>query len=500
MNPAADWLSLNQLPQEILLSIVAKLPEAEWITTLPLVSKNFCQLMRLPSSYWKEVRYVRSLKGASKLIDGPGFCKWLRPRLAGLHTFCCAVDTLTLRDDDSLTAMLLPILPSTLKQLRLQCSGVDRSCEANSKTCTSQFGPAFKLEQDAAPHLAALTRLSSLQQLSLPLHSSLGSASVECLAALTALQELEMVWRYPEVSTAPQAGEPGASLSNLLSLTSLKLSGIRGTCIDGLAMLPQLQELHISGCRNFSMTSAAHATSLTSLTFLDVEFWQPASATLQMLYSMTPLEDLGMFECQMTPPSAAAPMEFACLLELAGLRSLKVSETGGLQYEKQPQRANFAHGLSMLNFSVQQRNGASEIPGLMHMAHLKELMISVNKPVACFKPPTGLSSLHSLVALKIFMPVNGVQRVDITPLNDLASTIESIDLIGSVKLVASGTLLQLAAQPRLKRVMLGWSFRTCSISSQGATWLHCASFFHALLNRPLSNLPAVYLCPDVSRY
>ena len=134
LNPVEDGLSLDDLPQVVLLNIYARLPKAELISSLPLVSRLFSQLMRLLNSCWTEVFYVRNLEGASKLVDGAAVCEWLRPRLAGLDEFCCAVDTLNLRDDESLPAMLIPILPTALKQLRLQREGLDGLGIANSRT------------------------------------------------------------------------------------------------------------------------------------------------------------------------------------------------------------------------------------------------------------------------------------------------------------------------------------------------------------------------------
>lgn len=488
-------LSLDQLPQELLLNIIARLPEAELIASVPLVSKLFSQLMRLPNAFWNEVFYVRTSEGASKLNDGAAFCTWLRPRLAGLDRFCYAVDTLDLRGDESLPEMLIPILPSTLRQLYLQRVGTDGLCIANSRTSNSRWsGPAFTRAQDTAPHLAALTRLSNLQHLSVPLHSSLGSVGIDSLAALTALQHLELVWRYPHHVA-------GASLSSLVSLTNLELHSIQGICIDGLALLPQLQALHIHDCFHFSMANTMHATSLVSLSLDNVEFWQPASILLQMLHSMTQLQHLHMLGCHMAPPDGAA-LGFAWLLELPSLKSLNVSRTGDLQFEKQLQSINLGNQLTMLVFELPYGQDLDKAPGLVHLASWKHLTLSIKQRVRFFNPPMGLSSLYNLTMLEIVLPKDAVQMMDIIPLNGLCSSIETMRLYGHLKLFASGSLMQLAAQPWLRRVVLGSPSRhsRCCISSEGDTWLHCASFFHALLNRPLNSIPAVHLRPDLDLF
>ena len=89
--------------------------------------------------------------------------------------------------------------------------------------------------------------------------------------------------------------------------------------------------------------------------------------------------------------------------------------------------------------------------------------------------------------------------VDITPLASLSPAIELIFLKKITELIATGSLVALAEQPKLRHVWLTDS-GNCFVSSDGQSWLHCAALFHALLTRPSRGLSAVNVRPNLTSF
>ena len=193
-------VSLLQLPEELLLAVFERLPKAQLLMTLPLVCKAFARLMRLPSSCWAEANFHSMFDTLTLSIEAAVFCRWLQPRAASLDTFTFPVDAFLLRDNVCFAQQLIAVLPESLTTLKLQTFVTDAKYgvyrqETSHLETFSHLQQGFQLLQDTAPHLASLTRLSKLQELSLPLHVPMDKQDLESLSALKSLHNLHLEWR-----------------------------------------------------------------------------------------------------------------------------------------------------------------------------------------------------------------------------------------------------------------------------------------------------------------
>ena len=93
----------------------------------------------------------------------------------------------------------------------------------------------FRWQLNAVPFLSALTELSNLQRLALPLLTELSHISLQCLAGLKTLRMLGLTWRPidpSELCLHTVAWQP--SISVMASLTALSLRGHLVNVILGL--------------------------------------------------------------------------------------------------------------------------------------------------------------------------------------------------------------------------------------------------------------------------
>lgn len=479
--------NLSLLPDAALLEIVQHVPLREVISTLPLVSKRFRGLLRLPDPRWQDT--CSYLKGY-EVIDGAAFCEWLQPRVARLDSFTCPVDTLRFRGGESFTPKLLRVLPDGLTKLHLQSLPSDAIAQG-----FRGVGPGYcPSDQDTVPHLDALSRLSSLRELSLPFHTGLGDSDWGSLAALTSLRCLRLTWRDTLGSAISPLG-PGPF--QMTSLTSLSLAGSKVNHVTGTAALPHLQRLSVSDSASLSLTGASHSTSLTSLSIVHVQLVDSAPALLSILQSLGSLKSLHMGGSAVA--DKISPLELASLLELSSLQGLKLPNCQNIIFERDPLPADICRGLTGLSMDVHGPCYHLE----SNLAFLTQLRTLRLWPVhGDFVLPSTLSMLSCLKCLTVMRSYTGDHsqmptKLDITALGMCGPCIEDVIIWGSFRLTATGSMTQLAARSALRSLEL-YSGQTTN--AEGDTWLHCAALLHALANRASRGLSPVSVSPDLSNY
>ena len=189
-------VTILQLPDELLLSILQYLSKSELLLTAPLVCKSFSQLLRLPSCCWTHTRFQKILGKSNCSMAGAAFCKWLQPRAVQLQSFLFPVHACLLRENSCFTSDLLAVLPSCLTTLQLHSNSQDSDeCYAANQLQGLQSFSKLETLQDLALHLPALSRFSNLRLLSAPMYAQPDSAAYEALVSLTSLQNLQLEWR-----------------------------------------------------------------------------------------------------------------------------------------------------------------------------------------------------------------------------------------------------------------------------------------------------------------
>ena len=507
-------MSILQLPDELLLAVLQRLPKAQLLLNLPLVCKAFARLLKLSSSCWAEGRF-HYLLGVSCSIQGSAFCKWLEPRAAQLDNFLFPVDACVLRDDICITPTLLAILPESLTTLKLQAIGSDLRASQRLKVNASQLTAlphlqhGFQVLQDTAPHLSSLTRLSKLQELSLPLHAPIDKLGLESLGALKSLRTLHLEWRDEDRSSdtnwqphlAAPAFMPNASLSVLTALTKLSIQGSRVQHLLGLAALPHLQCLQVSQSAKLELAGLSDAIALNSLTLSDLNLADPYSGMLHKLRSMVHLSSV--FFNALHDEDGDSHFELTALLELPALQCLDVSKCNEFDWTMEADPSRISKSLTRLQLDIPCFWDLPEVPAIGQLSHLVELMLAFETRDETYIIPSSLSSLLCLQELTIrphhSWPSTGYteQSIDITAIASLGPAIEFIWLMGDTELQVSSSLIALAERPNLREIELALC-GDCSVSSDGRSWLHCAALLHALLTRPSRGLSAVRVQPDLT--
>ena len=181
-------LKLLQLPEELLLRVFQSLPETQLLVTLPLVCTAFVRLLRLHSPCWAHISFHDMFDTVTCSIEAAAFCKWLQPRAAHMEALTFPVDAYLTRDKTCFTRELLAVLPDSLRELKLQELGTDHTYKAAVQETShlemfSHLQQGFQPLQDTVLHLSSLTRLSQLQELSLPLHAPIDKQDLESLGS-----------------------------------------------------------------------------------------------------------------------------------------------------------------------------------------------------------------------------------------------------------------------------------------------------------------------------
>ncbi|KAK9831124.1 hypothetical protein WJX74_004215 [Apatococcus lobatus] len=470
-------VQLLHLPDDILLQILQSLPLSGWLADLPRVCQKFARLLGYSDSR------LSSLEFASYLGRQP-------------------------LDDSALTPAVLDVLPSTLTHLELQCDWIDRQWKWKRRPHSIQGLPMdnqtdFHSAQDVAPHLAYLRRLSNLQRLALPVYSTLDDTHLEELA-LQALQDLHIEFRQ-ELSGS-QVLAHKASLSQLASLTKVSLAGSNVTHFHGAAQLPQLESLSIARAARLSLLDFQHPAAIKFFRLCDVQLTEDSVAMLHTLRTLKSLETLILRSVSFI--SGSSPLQFASLLELSTLRLLDVSQCACMSYHIRHPEESLHSSLTRLRFAkAAAGDQEGTIPGLAQLYCLAELNLMSPKIVAPYVVPAAIGALANLRVLDVYKSSNHhgpACAIDISAFASLGPTIEQITVttLGNVELLIKCSLRRLAAQPRLRSVSMNdvLQLSSISVSSAADSWLHCAAFLHALLERPHKGLGPVVLSPDLTEY
>ena len=475
-------LRLVTLPDEILLGLFQHLPLKASVTVLPLVCRSFARLLRLPNPRLGGQEFSL-LIAQLKTADGHAICKWLPSRMTQRDSFSFPADALRLQYNEGCIPELLELLPISLQQLTLQSTWFDG------------HHPPFQRSQDLAPHLSVLARLSQLQKLAVPIHATLDRPG---LAALSQVQHLHLHFRCCPEHQNREHVMPGVSLSVLSSLASLSMMGTRVRHIEGAAALASLTQLDIRESTSLSLAGARHCTALRSLRLCRVDIRQSGSEILLILQSMRALHSLHLDEVTFDDSSL---LEIAALINLAGLQELEISQCDGLSFDKQLSNTSAVCALTNLAFWWLPSDEGLEIPSLSHLGALKTLCLMPGNSCFPFVIPCQISAMQSLSFLDVVAaePGNGcVQTIDISALALLGPSIESIWIMGAVRVRSTCSLLSLAAQPNLKEFRLG-SQRQCFMSSEDESWLFCSALCRELSDRPQKNLSALSVYPRLGK-
>lgn len=291
----------------------------------------------------------------------------------------------------------------------------------------------------------------------------------------------------------------------LSSLTSLSIVGSRVTHVTGAAALPRLSQLVIQHTASLCLAGAQHCTALRSLHVSNTYVCHSGPGMLAILQSMSALESLQLDEVVFdgTVSHLDGFLELATMMNLRGLKDLQLSHCDGLGYEEQP-GLNGMVCLTKLAFSwlLSDVHEGLLLPDLSQLALLQELCLT--SPTSCvpLTIPSELSAMQCLKALDIVATDFGdgcTQFIDISALALLGHSIEKVWITGVVCVRTSCSLLPLAAQPNLQEFHLG-SPRKCFMNPEDESWLFCAAFFHALLDRPRRKLPAVSMRPQLGSF
>lgn len=491
---------LDDLPQEVLQRIFKHIPEKEWVLSLPLVCKAFSRALQSPDLRdFESLPYGRLLNFSQpNWVHAASLCNWLRRRIAGLRSFTCPVDTLQLQDDGCLIPPLLLLLPVSLQHLNLQCNMWD-SIHSSPLRGGAEVLPGFYARQDIVPHLSALTHLSNLQRLAVPLHTPLDAASLNSLAALKSLESLQLVWRPSQ----NQHGLPGLPASNgmsqLVTLTDLSLSGFHALGISRVAVLPRLRTLNVSACHGLRLCGLEEAKSLQSMTLSCMAITEPASVILHALHGLSQLTKLTLEGLHRG--TATGEVQLASLMELPSLEHLAVTECSAFSYDTHSESRHLSTYLTSLRIDVESAQSAGLLSGLAH-ASLKRLALWVPGQVSSYTVPSCLSSLLALEELTVrtAYPDGPKQLIDITSLGTLGPAIRNVFLMGPMRLLATHSLVRLADQPMIEFVCLGMIGAQHGVDVHGNTWLHLAALLQALSHRPFRGLSAAQAMPNLRHY
>ncbi|KAK9842662.1 hypothetical protein WJX74_000277 [Apatococcus lobatus] len=484
---------VDTLPDEILLRLFQHLPLKESVTTLPLVCRSFARLSKLPNTRLGDQEFSLTI-ARLRSADGKALCKWLLPRVTQRLSFDFPADALRLQQDNGCVAELLQLLPVSLQQLTLQNSWADMHYRHSHQYLD------FQRCQDLAPHLSALSRLQQLRRLSVPIHAALDRTS---LVALSQLQHLHLECRWQPDQPGRGFSMPGVTLSVLSSLASLSMVGSTVDRVTGASALPCLTELVIQQSSSLCLAGAQHCTALGSLRLSCVNLCQSGFAMLPILNSMSALRLLHFDDIILNGDNGdGSLLEIAGLIDLVTLQELQLSQCDGLAYEQQPSMTRAVRPLTRLAFGWRSHDEGLEIPGLSQLTNLQELYLMSGNPSSAFIVPCVLSAMPFLRTIDIVAAETGdgcVQSIDISALALVGPCIERVWIMGAVCVRTACSLLPLAAQPTLKEFYLG-SPRQCFMNPEDESWLFCAAFFHALLDRPKQNLSTVSMRPHLGKF
>lgn len=490
---------LDHLPGEILLQIFSRLTRPELVLSLPLVCRAFSELLSLPNHLWAESYTIWAFTTFPAMVDGPKLCSWLAPRLQGLTKFRCPLGGFLPAGSLAtpgyrLAADLFNVLPASLTHVNLQGDsrlGFDNNW--GSRKAQAYSDKDFELHLDVLPFLSALTRLSNLQSLALPLLAELSPPSLQCLAGLKTLQNLSLIWRQTDSTHLHQPGLAWqGSFPVMASLTALTLRGLVAKDIPGAALLPCLHKLTVGRSGALSLLGVRNAQFLVILEIEDVTLTEPGPSLADTLMSLPHLKTLHINKAVLS----MGRVQIASLLKLPCLEELLAFDMVGMERTEDPSPGETSPHLTSLSLDTATQLPAKDIPGLEQLFSLQDLWLNVKWRSGTCCLPMGLSCLASLKNIVLHRTgwnadFSTFQLLDITALSMLGPAMESVVFQGKFRLVTACSLLPLAAGPMLRRFYIN----QCQVATTGRTWLHMAALLHALLQRPQNGLPAVQMQP-----
>ena len=333
-------------------------------------------------------------------IEAAVFCNWLQPRAARLETFTFPVDAYLTRDKTCFTRELIAVLPDSLRTLELQAYRMDESYRAAIEQTSqleafSHLQPGFQMLQDTVPHLSYLTRLSQLQDLSLPLHAPIERHDLESLGALKSLHTLHLEWRDNVNHHLGQPGRvqaaflPHASLSVLTALTELSTHGLRHQHLHGLAALSHLEHLTVQRSEMLELTGSSGATSLVSLTLAELTVDESYPSMLNILRSMPLLTALSLSD--VFSKHDELYLELKPLLELPSLEHLCVKKCD-LDYRMAIDSSRVSRALTRLDICISDLELHPTVPALNQLSCLVRLESMYEQE------DTNYTSLHCCIS------------------------------------------------------------------------------------------------------
>ena len=268
----------------------------------------------------------------------------------------------------------------------------------------SHLQQGFQPFQDMVPHLSSLTRLSQLQELSLPLHAPINKHDLESLAALKSLHTLHLEWRYKardgrsQFQLMPAAFLPHASLSMLTPLTELSIRGRRYQHLHGEAALPRLKRLSFWHSVKLELTGRLGVTSLISLTLAELTVTKSYAGMLDILRSLPLLTQLVLRQVEAATDDEK--LELKDLLQLPSLEHLSINRCMDFDYSLQADSDRVSRALTRLHLKITELVDDPEIPALSQLSWLVHLQLDYTIVDAVLTIP---SSLTSLMCLKKFV-------------------------------------------------------------------------------------------------